>query len=244
MPRNEQKLYEMARAHWCAPGERLAMGDRAAGHIGGAVGGRIVAPYPPIPGAGGPVPDPGWPLPTEPVGTGRIWNDEWADDPVIWGWAHAPGAGAAAAGLAGHMAGYGDEAWLLLTDRRLAVTVESRFARPAGPSGGGLRGRARALLGDRAPGGDRASGDDRASGGDRPAGGEHGPAPAPDAPLTTCWQVPYAAVRGLRAVALGRCNVPERFVRVDFADGSAFDFRPRRGADASKYVASVSTGLP
>ncbi|MEU6748140.1 hypothetical protein ABZ914_18150 [Spirillospora sp. NPDC046719] len=172
------------------------------------------------------------------MGGARIWNDEWADDPVIWGWAHAADAGAAAAAVAGHMAGYGDEAWLLLTGRRLAVAVESRFARPAEPSGGGLRGRARALLGDRTPGGDRASG------GDRTPGGEHGAAPASDAPLTTCWQVPYAAVRGLRAVALGRGNVPEWFVRIDFADGSAFDFRPRRGADASKYVASVYTGLP
>ncbi|MEV4003525.1 hypothetical protein [Actinomadura sp. NPDC049753] len=216
MPRNEQKLYEIARAHWCAPGERLVMGDHAAGHIGATVRGLSTAPAPSAVPDGSSVPDPSWPLPTDPVRTGRFWYDEWPDDPVIWGWAHAPGPDAAAAAVAGHMTGYADEAWLLLTDRRLAVSVESRFARPSGRPGG-LRGRVRGARGDD-------SGDSAV-------------------PLTTCWEIPFAAVRGLRAVPLGRTPQPEWFIRIDFTDGSAFDFRPRRGAKAPEYVASVYSGL-
>ncbi|GLY50620.1 hypothetical protein [Lentzea sp. NBRC 102530] len=44
-------------------------------------------------------------------------------------------------------------------------------------------------------------------------------------PLITWWEAPVSAARRFVAVPLGRLVEPEWFVRVEFADGSAFDFR-------------------
>ena len=44
-------------------------------------------------------------------------------------------------------------------------------------------------------------------------------------PLVTWWEAPVNAVRRFSAMPLGRLVQPEWFVRVEFTDGSAFDFR-------------------
>jgi hypothetical protein len=50
--------------------------------------------------------------------------------------------------------------------------------------------------------------------------------PQDDVPaLVTWWEAPVGVVRRFVAVPLGRLVDPEWFVRVEFADGSAFDFR-------------------
>jgi hypothetical protein len=43
--------------------------------------------------------------------------------------------------------------------------------------------------------------------------------------LVTWWEAPVNAARRFVAVPLGRQVQPEWFVRVEFTDGSAFDFR-------------------
>jgi hypothetical protein len=44
-------------------------------------------------------------------------------------------------------------------------------------------------------------------------------------PLVTWWEAPVAEVLRVVAVPLGRMVAPEWFVRVEFTDGSAFEFR-------------------
>ncbi|WP_143035810.1 hypothetical protein [Lentzea fradiae] len=61
------------------------------------------------------------------------------------------------------------------------------------------------------------------------------------APLVTWWEAPVGAARRFVAVPLGRAVEPEWFVRVEFADGSAFDFRDPR-AEQSVRTAYANLG--
>lgn len=186
VPRDRFKLAEIAQKHWTAPGEQIVWAVARTGHVGSA--GR--APHVvtgEVPEAE--LPEPAWPLPTAAVGSGRFCTDEWAHDPAIWGWAHASGPTQTAVRWADLFTAGRDECWLLLSNQRVALVVES----PEGEQGGFLG------LGRR---------QERAV-----------------PPLVTWWEAPVGAVRRFLAVPLGRLVQPEWFVRVEFTDGSAFDFR-------------------
>ncbi len=106
-----------------------------------------------------------------------------------------------------------DECRLLLTNRRLALVVEGELTRPAAPVSGGLLGRVRS------PGQSQSQ---------------------PDVPpLVTWWEAPVGTARFL-AVPLGRQVQPEWFVRVEFSDGSAFEFRD---AQAEQSVRTAYANL-
>jgi hypothetical protein len=60
-------------------------------------------------------------------------------------------------------------------------------------------------------------------------------------PLITWWEAPVSAARRFVAVPLGRQVQPEWFVRVEFADGSAFDFRDAQ-AEQSVRTAYANLG--
>jgi len=61
------------------------------------------------------------------------------------------------------------------------------------------------------------------------------------APLITWWEAPVSAARRFVAVPLGRQVRPEWFVRVEFTDGSAFDFRDPQ-AEQSVRTAYANLG--
>ncbi|WP_157529157.1 hypothetical protein [Nocardia sp. NRRL S-836] len=60
-------------------------------------------------------------------------------------------------------------------------------------------------------------------------------------PLVTWWEAPVSVARRFVAVPLGRQVQPEWFVRVEFADGSAFDFRDPQ-AEQSVRTAYANLG--
>ncbi|MFI9811303.1 hypothetical protein [Saccharothrix variisporea] len=196
MPKSRTKLAEIAQKTWCARGEQVVWAVNRDGHVGSTVGSTRTAPHVPV----GQVPEvhvsePEWPLPTRAVGEGRFHLDEWAHDPAIWGWAHAAHPGQAAARWADLFTAGADECWLLLSNRRLALVVESGLTQPEQPSGG--------LLGKvltRSP--------------QRPDG----------PPLVMWWEAPAGDAR-YTAAPLGREVQPRWFVRVAFPDGSRFEFR-------------------
>ena len=197
MPRNRLKLAELAQRHWCLHGEQVVWAEGPAGHVGSTVGTTHRAPHAPI----GQVPaadvsPPEWPLPTSSIGSGQFYRDEWAHDPAIWGWAHANQPAQAAVRWADLFATGRDEGWLLLSNRRLAIVIETRFVSPEPPPPGGLLGRVRT----------------RASEPTRP-------------PFATWWEAPVGTIHRFTAAPLGRLVQPEWFVGVEFRDGSAFSFR-------------------
>lgn len=144
---------------------------------------------------GADVTEPDWPMPTAPVSSGQFCADEWAHDPAIWGWAHATQTNQTAVRWADLYTAGRDECWLLLSSRRLALVIEGEKLESG--NDGGFLGRVRGI----------------------------GQQKSAAAPLVTWWETPVSAVRRFTAVPLGRLITPEWFVRVEFADGSAFDFR-------------------
>lgn len=231
MPSSSKSTFEpLVRAHWALPDERLIGLMGWAGYLGTTVGSAHRAPHVPLgPVARTSLGEPDWPLPTRAVAEGRFCADEWAHDPAIWAWAHAAGPDAIALGCADHLAAGPGETWVVLSSRRLAVLVETRFVteRPVvdlgPPAARGLLGRARTL---------RQQVVDRFDAGD-PTGG----------PSVTCWwERPLDAVREFRAVPAGRVpGQPEWFFRVAFTDGSALDVRM---PDAEKFLPVVLRNLP
>ncbi|MBY8850633.1 hypothetical protein K7G98_20380 [Saccharothrix sp. MB29] len=139
---------------------------------------------------------PAWPLPTAAVAHGRFHLDEWAHDPAVWGWAHARRPDQLAVRFADLFTAGRDECWLLITNRRVALVVEGELAIPGEPESGGLLGRVRSL-------------------------GQSRDVP----PLVTWWEGPVSTVRAFTPAPLGRHVTPEWFLRLEFADGSAFDLR-------------------
>jgi hypothetical protein len=193
VPRDRFKLAEIAQKHWTGPGEQIVWAVARTGHVGSA--GRaphtVTGEVPVVD-----LPEPAWPLPTAAVGSGRFCTDEWAHDPAVWGWAHAGSPAQIAVRWADLLTAGRDECWLLLTNQRIALVVESEALDREPAGGGGFLGKM------------RRQGQDRT-----------GP------PLVTWWEAPVGAVRRFSAVPLGRLVQPEWFVRVEFTDGSAFDFR-------------------
>ncbi|GAA3845188.1 hypothetical protein GCM10022243_09370 [Saccharothrix violaceirubra] len=140
MARSRTKIAELARKHWCAPGEQVVWAVNRDAHLGSTVGATVTAPHVVL----GQVPelhvaDPAWPLPTRAVASGRFHRDEWVHDPAVWGWAHAR-PGHLAAHWADLFTAARDECWLLLTSRRSALVVEGGRTRPAEPPASGLLG--------------------------------------------------------------------------------------------------------
>ncbi|GDY31473.1 hypothetical protein [Gandjariella thermophila] len=131
----------------------------------------------------------------------------------------------AAARCADHLVLGGAETWLLLTTRRVAVVVESAHLAaaeaPAAEAAGEL-GRARSLARNVQDRFDTAA--DAATG-----------------PLAGLREAPIDQVREVRAVPRGRTPVPEWFVRIGFADGSAVGFRDGMAGQA---VRTVHANLP
>ncbi|MER5390969.1 hypothetical protein [Saccharopolyspora sp. NPDC002686] len=136
------KLEKIAAKTWCGPGEKLLwrIGPRW-GHVAFDVAGRRGAPHQHDGGTrSSTVPE--WPLPTEAVATGRYHGDEWVHDPSIWAYVHAPHPSAVAAGCADGLVAGQTDAWLVLSDQRLAVVVAaSAIDEPAKKSGWLSRGK-------------------------------------------------------------------------------------------------------
>jgi hypothetical protein len=59
--------------------------------------------------------------------------------------------------------------------------------------------------------------------------------------LVTWWEAPVSAARRFVAVPLGRLVEPQWFVRVEFTDGSAFDFRDPQ---AEQSVRTACANMP
>jgi hypothetical protein len=156
------------------------------------------------------VPEPDWPLPTAPVTGGQFYADEWAHDPAIWGWAHGGQPNQIALRWADLFTAGRDECWLLLSSGRLALVIEGEKLEPG--NDGGLLGRVRGIRQQKVT----------------------------TAPLVTWWEAPVNVVRQFLAVPLGRLVTPEWFVRVEFVDGSAFDFRD---AQAEQSVRTAYANL-
>jgi hypothetical protein len=200
VPKSRAKLAEIAQRHWCNEHEQLVWAVTAQGYVGSTVGVVRAAPHAPVNEVPDvEVPEPGWPLPTDAVTSGLTRGDEWVHDPAMWAWAYAQDPARTAVTWADLFTVGRDECLLLLTGRRVALVVDSAVVEPGSAPTGGLLGRVRAFGQDR----------------EEPS-------------LVTWWEAPVAEVRRFVAVPLGRMVVPEWFVRVEFTDGSAFDFRDDR----------------
>ncbi|GAA3458023.1 hypothetical protein ACFFSW_26115 [Saccharothrix longispora] len=195
MPKNRMKIGEIAQRHWVVPGEQVVWLTHPEGHVGSGVGATRAAPHRTTAPALA-GPTPDWPLPTAAVAHGRFHLDEWAHDPAVWGWAHARRPDQLAVRFADLFTAGRDECWLLITNRRVALVVEGELAIPGEPESGGLLGRVRSL-------------------------GQSRDVP----PLVTWWEGPVSTVRAFTPAPLGRHVTPEWFLRLEFADGSAFDLR-------------------
>ncbi|MBW4716764.1 hypothetical protein [Saccharothrix obliqua] len=208
MPKSREKLAGIAQRHWLGEGERLAWVAGGRGHVGSTVGAVRTAPHRVVHDVPSPAaPEPAWPLPTRAVSENRVHNDEWAHDPAIWGWAHAQHPDQAAVRCADLFTAGRDECWLLVTDRRVGLVVEGEVAVAPEPAAGGLLGRVRAL-------------------------GQSRDVP----PLVTWWEAPRSVVRAFTPVPLGRHVRPEWFLRLEFADGSAFDLRDEQAEQTVRTI--------
>ena len=200
MPKSRANLAEIAQRCWCDEQEQVVRVVEAQGHVGSTIGVVRAAPHVPINEVPDvEVPEPGWPLPTDAVTSGLARADEWVHDPAMWAWAYARHPARTAVTWADLFTVGRDACGLLLTSRRVALVVASGVVEPEPAPSGGVLGRVKAFGRDR----------------EEPS-------------LVTWWEAPVAEVLRFVAVPLGRMVVPEWFVRVEFADGSAFDFRDGR----------------
>ncbi|GAA0515365.1 hypothetical protein GCM10011581_49190 [Saccharopolyspora subtropica] len=200
------KLEKIAARSWCRPGERLLMriGPRW-GHIAFDIGGRRGAPHE----HGGRIAvesttEPAWPLPTEVVSSGRYHGDEWVGDPSIWAYAQAPVPAHVAVGCADGLAAGRTDAWLVLSNQRLAVVIAASAAkRPeAEPQSGGWLARARALARD-----------------------AQAMVQSGEESLLTLWEARSGVIHHFGALPLGREVEPVWFGQIAFHDGSALLIR-------------------
>ncbi|HEY8479616.1 MAG TPA: hypothetical protein VIL71_07270 [Spirillospora sp.] len=229
MLKDPLKLESIAARSWCRPGERLLMriGPRW-GHVAFDIGGRRGAPH----DHGGriaveSVTEPEWPLPTEVVAGGRCHGDEWVDDPTIWGHVQAAAPGHVAVGCADGLAAGRADAWLVLSNQRLAVVMAASAAerpepapqpspssKPARSAGGWL-----ARVKDVAK-------DAQAR---MQSGGES---------LLTLWEAPGTVIHHFGALPLGRATVPDWFGQIAFHDGSSLVIRMENRVQAESVVTS------
>ncbi|MER7014136.1 hypothetical protein ABT324_22170 [Saccharopolyspora sp. NPDC000359] len=215
------KLEKLAAQTWCRQGEGLLMriGPRW-GHVASDIGGRRRAPHEHggrIPQQSAAVPD--WPLPTEAIATGRYHGDEWVHDPSIWAWAHAPNPAAAAAGVADGLAAGGADAWLVLSNQRIAVVMAASAAKKPEPAAeqqsGGWLSRAKSLAKD-----------------------AQSLVQSEEESLLTLWEGPSAVIRHFGALPMGRDLDPAWFGQVAFQDQSTLLIRMDNKAAAESVVSA------
>ncbi|SHG85908.1 hypothetical protein [Streptoalloteichus hindustanus] len=215
MIKNRLRIAEVAQKDWAGPREKLVwlFGGVPNPAVCSTVGQEHRAPHVPM----GSVPalrapEPLLPPPSAVVRNGRFWNDEWAHDPKVWAWAYAARPDQLAVRLADHLVAGADATWGLLSTERIAVIIESRYVgdpEPAEPTeetpGGGLFGRARSLTKGVQSLLDR-------------------PEEKPRRQVVSLWEASAGAIGRISAVPRGRGLSPAWFARVDFVDGSAFEF--------------------
>lgn len=213
------KLEKLAAQTWCRPGEGLLMriGPRW-GHVAFDIGGRRGAPHE----HGGRIQlesaaVPEWPLPTKAVAAGHYHGDEWVHDPSIWAWAHAPNPAAAAAGCADGLAAGRADAWLIVSNQRLAVVMAASAAKKAEPEqqSGGWLSRAKSIAKD-----------------------AQSLVQSEDESLLTLWEAPSPVIRHFGASPMGRDFDPVWFGQIAFQDGSALLIRMDNRAAAESVVSA------
>ncbi|HEY8374754.1 MAG TPA: hypothetical protein VIL00_18640 [Pseudonocardiaceae bacterium] len=230
MARTVVEIITFAQKQWCQPDEQVIMAAQTRGLVLCTLGTQWRAPHVPV----GQVPPVD--LPESPerrlhevVVRGAFLGDEWVHDPHVFAWARGQAPQQAAIRMADLLAHGREETWQVLTTRRLAVVMESRFARPPQPQpaegkseaeqgkGGGLFGLARSLV--------------------REVRGVFGGEPALE--LTTLWEHPAARLRNIHLLQLGRTPQPREFVRLEFDDGSVLDYHsgtPGIGQEGVDYA--------
>ncbi|EIF01119.1 hypothetical protein SacglDRAFT_04290 [Saccharomonospora glauca K62] len=218
------KLEKLAAQTWCERGETLLMriGPRW-GHVAFDVAGRRGAPHE----DGGRISPrsvgvPEWPLPTEAVAAGNYHGDEWVHDPSIWAWVHAPNPTATAVGCADGLAAGGADAWLVLSNRRLAVVMAASAARETEPedeqqSSGGWLSRAKSI-----------------------AKGAQSLVRSEEESLLTLWEAPSTVIHHFGALPMGRDVEPAWFGQVAFRDTSTLLIRMDNKVAAESVVSAGS----
>ncbi|MEV0054174.1 hypothetical protein AB0H34_27170 [Saccharopolyspora shandongensis] len=219
------KLEKLAAQTWCRPGETLLfrIGPRW-GHIAFDIGGRRGAPHE----HGGRIPlesatVPEWPLPTEAVAAGHYHGDEWVHDPSIWVWAHAPNPTAVAVECADGLAAGTADAWLVLSNHRLAVVMSSSAAEKAEqggePQSGGWLSRAKSIAKD-----------------------AQALVQSDAESLLTLWEAPSTVIHHFDALPMGREVEPAWFGKIAFQDGSKVLIRMDNKVGAESVV-TAGNGL-
>ena len=225
MLKDPLKLEKLAARTWCRQGEALLMriGPRW-GHVAFDIGGRRGAPLE----HGGRIPlrsarVPEWSLPTETVATGRYHGDEWVHDPSIWAWVHAPNPAAAAVGCADGLAAGGADAWLVLSNHRIAVVMAASAAQEPEPAAeqesGGWLSRAKSI-----------------------AKGAQALVRSEEESLLTLWEAPSSVIHRFGALPMGRDVEPVWFGQIAFQDGSTLLIR-MDGKVAAESVVPAGSSL-
>lgn len=208
--RDQREIVRLLTERWCGPGESLAFiigGPQKSGWFGTTLGNACHVPHM----AGDDRVHPPWPQVNPLVAAGEFLADEWVHDPAVFGWAHADDPEQSAPRSVAALNGGGHLSWLVCTDQRLAVVVETDALSEAESSGerpgllGGWLGKGKAN-----------------------SGGVE--------PIETWWQLRISGIAEFTSAALGRGVEPIEFFRINFTDGSAVEFRLKDAAELVKIA--------
>ncbi|WP_406689476.1 hypothetical protein REH65_25795 [Saccharopolyspora sp. ID03-671] len=156
------------------------------------------------------VEEPNWPLPSEQLTRGEFLGDEWADDPAVMWWAFADQTERDAVHMADHIANVPGEAFLAITERRVAVVVKGNQVAKEAEEPQGLFGRARSVVQKAADS-----------------------LPSTNHPVSY-FEVPTERITQIQPVRMGRSIPRATCLRLDFTDGSTFFAHSRTKQDPAE----------
>lgn len=204
-----EKWQKMLAETWLSDGETLRWLEvPAQGHVGSVVNQKPAVPHKPLSEVRRSlVEEPTWPLPSEQLTRGEFLGDEWADDPAVMWWAFADQAERDAVLMADHIANVPGEAFLAITERRVAVVVKNNQVAKEAEEPQGLFGRARSVVQKAADS-----------------------LPSTNHPVSY-FEVPTERIAQIQPVRMGRSIPRAACLRLDFTDGSNFYAHSRTKQD-------------
>ncbi|SDK63428.1 hypothetical protein SAMN04487820_110106 [Actinopolyspora mzabensis] len=151
---------------------------------------------------------PHWPLPSEAVSGGSLPEDEWADDPTIGHWAMATNPEDEAIRLLDHICVAHEGSALVVTDKRIAVVIESHLlktkSKNENATNGSLINKALHLARPAQEATEKINSKDT------------------DASISTLHEIEIKKVEKTQPLPLGKQIPKRRYYVVDFTDGSRF----------------------